>query len=114
MEQAAGTTRGLQSKCSFIQRGTGSDGVGALQGAGPLIVSFGISLLVIFYIIHSPHRPLHILYSLEALVETEVVADSVLPAGSVASEVAEGGRKPSINVVESELLVGSLENSLSN
>ena len=45
---------------------------------GPLIVSFGISLLVIFYIIHSPHCPLNILYSLEALVETEVVADSVL------------------------------------
>ena len=37
-----------------------------------------------------------------------------LPASSVPSKVAEGGCKPIVNVVESELLVGRLQDGLQN
>lgn len=36
------------------------------------------SSLVELVVIHSPHRPLHVLHSAEALVQRQVVADSVL------------------------------------
>ena len=45
---------------------------------GPLVVPFRVPLLVIFQIIHGPHGPLHILHALEALVEGQVVANSIL------------------------------------
>ena len=45
---------------------------------GPLVVPLGVSLLMILDIVHSPHCALHILHPLEALVETEIVSDSVL------------------------------------
>ena len=44
----------------------------------PLVVSLRIPLLVILDVVHRPDGALHILHPLEALVEAQIVADSVL------------------------------------
>ena len=49
-----------------------------LSSPSPLVVSLRIPLLMILDIVHRPDGALHVLHPLEALVEAQVVADSVL------------------------------------
>ena len=42
----------------------------------------------------------------------DVKVNTHLPAGRISSKVTESGRKPSVNVVKSKLLVGRLQNCL--
>ena len=44
----------------------------------PLVVSLGVSLLVVLDLVHCPHGALHVLHPLETLVEREIVANCVL------------------------------------
>ena len=45
---------------------------------GPLIISLGISFLVVFHIVDGPHGALNVFHPLEAFVQTQIMAHSVL------------------------------------
>ena len=49
-----------------------------LSSPRPLVVSLRIPLLMILDVVHRPDGALDVLHSLEALVEAQVVTDSVL------------------------------------
>ena len=64
---------------------------------GPLVVPFRVAFLVVLHIVHRPHGPLHILHTLEAFVQRQVVAHSVLKKSrkkSVLSYVFKVWKKP--------------------
>lgn len=52
-------------------------------------------------ITNSPNGALDVFLPGKTLVEAQVMSDSILPSGSVSSEVAEGVLKPVVNFVES-------------
>ena len=55
-------------------------------------------------------------WSWKLIINTNILCSlcAYLPTCSISSEVAERSRKPSINVMESKLLVGSFQDSLHN
>lgn len=96
---------------------------------------------LVLLLIHRPHRTFHVLHTHEALVQAQVVAHRVLvaekvrgqishilllknayrvnhpddwhlPSGSVASEISERPREPSVDLIEGKLPVRCFHNGL--
>jgi len=56
-----------------------------------------------FSLIHRPDCALHVLHAAEALVQGQVVSDSVLPGGRISTEEGEVGLEPVVNLIERQL-----------